>query len=49
MIRFPNLNRRALVFALAGGAVLFLAGFGYGYAAPCEERGDLGLRLTFAD
>jgi hypothetical protein len=49
MIRFPDLTRRTLAFALAGGAILFLAGFSYGYAAPCDERGEAGLRLTFAE
>jgi hypothetical protein len=51
MIRFPDLNRRTLVLALAGGAVLFLAGFGYGYGyeKPCGERGGTGERSMLAE
>jgi hypothetical protein len=51
MIRFPDLKGRTLVFALVGGAVLFLAGFayGYGYERPCGERAEIGERLTLAE
>ncbi len=34
-----TLRKRTVAVALAGGAILFLAGFSYGYAAPCVEFG----------
>jgi len=55
MIRFPDFTRRTLAFALAGSAVLFLAGFsygagsGHGYPAPCEEPDEASVHLTFAE
>jgi hypothetical protein len=30
-------KKRTIVIAVAGGAFLFLAGFGYGYSAPLKE------------